>query len=65
MPDYLLEGPKPARMFEVILPKKIGYFGKVEVLLQDALPFGGRQRARHGVRSLDVTCRGNAWNLPG
>src|SRR5947209_14157563 len=35
MPDYQLEGPKPARMYEVILPKKIGYFGKVEEVLED------------------------------
>lgn len=35
MPDYLLEGPKPARMYEVILPKKIGYFGKVQEVLED------------------------------
>jgi hypothetical protein len=35
MPDYKLEGPKPARMYEVILPKKIGYFGKVEEVLED------------------------------
>src|SRR5204862_4071645 len=35
MADYQLEGPKPARMYEVILPKKIGYFGKVEEVLED------------------------------
>src|SRR5690349_5934264 len=35
MPDYQLEGPKPARMYEVILPKKIGYFGKVQQVLED------------------------------
>jgi hypothetical protein len=35
MPEYLLEGPKPARMYEVILPKKIGYFGKVQEVLED------------------------------
>ena len=29
MADYHLEGPKAARMYEVILPKKLGYFGKV------------------------------------
>ncbi len=32
---YHLEGPKPARMFEVILPKKLGYFSKVEEVLED------------------------------
>ena len=35
MPEYRLEGPKPARMYEVILPKKIGYFGKVQEVLED------------------------------
>ena len=30
MAGYRLEGPKPARMYEVILPKKLGYFGKVQ-----------------------------------
>ena len=28
MPDYQLEGPKPARMYEVILPKKAEMKGK-------------------------------------
>ena len=35
MSDYHLEGPKPARMYEVILPKKLGYFGKVQEVLED------------------------------
>ena len=35
MPTYSLEGPKPARMYEVILPKKLGYFGKVQEVLED------------------------------
>src|SRR5271156_5679648 len=35
MSDYQLEGPKPARMYEVILPKKLGYFGKVQEVLED------------------------------
>ncbi len=35
MPDYELEGPKPARMYEVLLPKKLGYFGKVQEVLED------------------------------
>src|ERR1700742_3151531 len=35
MANYQLEGPKPARMFEVILPKKLGYFGKVQEVLED------------------------------
>jgi hypothetical protein len=55
MPDYQLEGPKPARMYEVILPKKIGYFGKVQEVLEDlfdeeairAIPFVKRSIARH------------------
>jgi hypothetical protein len=32
---YQLEGPKPARMYEVILPKKLGYFGKIQEVLED------------------------------
>ena len=35
MPGYRLEGPKSARMYEVILPKKLGYFGKVQEVLED------------------------------
>ena len=35
MPGYVLEGPKAARMYEVILPKKLGYFGKVQEVLED------------------------------
>jgi hypothetical protein len=35
MPGYNLEGPKSARMYEVILPKKLGYFGKVQEVLED------------------------------
>src|SRR6516165_2455726 len=35
MAVYQLEGPKPARMYEVILPKKLGYFGKVQEVLED------------------------------
>ncbi len=35
MVGYHLEGPKPARMYEVILPKKLGYFGKVQEVLED------------------------------
>ena len=35
MSSYQLEGPKPARMYEVILPKKLGYFGKVQEVLED------------------------------
>ena len=35
MGGYRLEGPKPARMYEVLLPKKLGYFGKVQQVLED------------------------------
>lgn len=35
MSGYKLEGPKPARMYEVLLPKKLGYFGKVQEVLED------------------------------
>lgn len=33
MAGYHQEGPKAARMYEVILPKKLGYFGKVQQVL--------------------------------
>ncbi len=54
MTDYMLEGPKPARMYEVILPKKLGYFGKVQEVLEDlfnedairAVPFVRQSIAR-------------------
>jgi hypothetical protein len=35
MADYHLEGPKPARIYEVILPKKLRYFGKIQEVLED------------------------------
>ena len=35
MAEYHLEGPKPARIYEVMLPKKIGYYGKVQEVLED------------------------------
>lgn len=55
MAGYLLEGPKPARMYEVILPKKLGYFGKVQEVLEDlfseaairAVPFVKKTIARN------------------
>ena len=55
MHDYHLEGPKPARMYEVILPKKLGYFGKVQEVLEDlfdedairAVPFVRQSIARN------------------
>ena len=48
MADYQLEGPKPARMYEVILPKKLGYFGKVQEVLEDL--FDERADPRDPVR---------------
>jgi hypothetical protein len=67
MPDYVLEGPKPARMYEVILPKKIGYYGKVEEVLEDlfdenairAIPFVQTSIARN--RKLDPSFDEGAW----
>ena len=67
MPDYRLEGPKPARMYEVILPKKIGYFGKVEEVLEDlfnedairAIPFVTQSIAR--ARGGDPAFDEDAW----
>ena len=41
MAGYSLEGPKAARMYEVILPKKLGYFGKVQEVLEGPLQRGG------------------------
>src|SRR6516225_1745368 len=54
MASYKLEGPKPARMYEVILPKKLGYFGKIQEVLEDlfdeqairSIPFVRRTIAR-------------------
>ena len=40
MAGYRLEGPKAARMYEVILPKKLGYFGKVQEVLEDLFDEG-------------------------
>src|SRR5438270_727192 len=67
MADYQLEGPKPARMYEVILPKKIGYFGKVEEVLEDlfnedairAIPFVRKSIAR--ARRRDPGFDEDAW----
>jgi len=55
MGGYRLEGPKTARMYEVILPKKLGYFGKVQEVLEDlfseqtirAVPFVKRSIAQN------------------
>lgn len=67
MPDYQLEGPKPARMYEVILPKKIRYFGKVQEVLEDlfnedairAIPFVKKSIAR--ARRSDPGFDEDAW----
>ena len=67
MGSYRLEGPKPARMYEVILPKKLGYFGKIEQVLQDlfdedairALP-AVRRRVAEG-RGCDPSFDEDAW----
>ena len=67
MPGYQLEGPKPARMYEVILPKKIGYFGKVQEVLEDlfdeaairAIPFV--QRSIERSRRVDPGFDEEAW----
>ena len=61
MTNYRLEGPKPARMYEVILPKKLGYFGKVQEVLEDlfheeairAIPFIRQSIARNRRRDAD------------
>jgi hypothetical protein len=67
MPDYELEGPKPARMYEVILPKKIRYFGKVQEVLEDlfneeairAIPFVKKTIAR--ARRSDPAFDEDSW----
>jgi hypothetical protein len=61
MADYQLEGPKPARMYEVILPKKLRYYGKVQEVLEDlfneaairAVPFVKQSIARNRRRNAD------------
>ena len=67
MAGYQLEGPKAARMYEVILPKKLGYFGKVQEVLEDlfdgdairAIPFVRRSIAER--RRRDETFDEKAW----
>jgi hypothetical protein len=67
MADYQLEGPKPARIYEVILPKKIGYFGKVQEVLEDlfnedairAIPFVKSSIAR--ARRTDAAFDEEEW----
>jgi hypothetical protein len=66
MASYKLEGPKPARMYEVILPKKLGYFGKVQEVLEDlfnerairAIPFVRKSIA---ARKRDPGFEEEAW----
>lgn len=65
--SYSLEGPKPARMYEVILPKKLGYFGKVQEVLEDlfkedairSIPFVRETIARN--RQRDPGFDDEAW----
>ena len=67
MAGYQLEGPKAARMYEVILPKKLGYFGKVQEVLEDlfdedairAIPF--IQRSIADRRRRDPSFDEDAW----
>lgn len=67
MVRYELEGPKPARMYEVILPKKLGYFGKVQEVLEGlfdeaairAVPFVRKTIARN--RKADPNFDERAW----
>ena len=67
MAGYQLEGPKAARMYEVILPKKLGYFGKVQEVLEDlfdeeairAVPF--IQRAIADRRRRDASFDEDGW----
>ena len=67
MSGYRLEGPKAARMYEVILPKKLGYFGKVQEVLEDlfreeairAVPFVGESIEQS--RRRDPTFDEEAW----
>jgi hypothetical protein len=67
MAGYQLEGPKAARMYEVILPKKLGYFGKVQEVLEDlfnedairAIPFIRRSIADR--RGRDGSFDEDAW----
>jgi len=67
MANYRLEGPKPARMYEVILPKKLNYFGKVQQVLEDlfdeaairAVPFIRKSIARN--RRRDPSFDEDAW----
>jgi hypothetical protein len=67
MAAYHLEGPKPARIYEVILPKKLGYFGKIQEVLEDLfneqairkIPFVQQAIARR--HRQDATFDEEAW----
>ena len=61
MTDYQLEGPKPARMYEVILPKKLGYFGKIQEVLEDLFS----ETAIRSVPFVQNTIAGNRRRDPG
>ena len=74
MAELHLEGPKPARMYEVILPKKLGYFGKVQEVLEDlfnedairAVPFVKQidRPAGSAIRSSTKTHGSRCWAAP-
>lgn len=65
--SYHQEGPKAARLYEVILPKKLGYFGKVQEVLEDLfsedairqVPF--IRKAIQRQRKQDPSFDENAW----
>lgn len=67
MAEYRLVGPKAARMYEVILPKKLGYFGKVQEVLEDlfseeairAVPFV--QESIRRARASDANFQEDRW----
>jgi hypothetical protein len=67
MANYRLEGPKEARMYEVILPKKLNYFGKVQQVLEElfdeeairAVPFIRKAIARS--RRRDASFDEEGW----
>ncbi len=67
MAGYTLEGPKAARLYEVILPKKLGYFGKIQEVLEGLfreeairkVPFIRRAIARN--RKRDPAFDEEAW----
>ena len=58
--DYQLGGPMPARMYEVILPKKLGYFGKVQEVLEDLFD----EQAIRSVPFIQQAIRGGGGNRP-